>query len=111
MFYINFIFGVTFIEQKLKEIPISWLILSEISLRFEKYPFWFTDKVKTYDDQEMFKAIKGGGQGFAIPVAFTFNVQNAPGSYSSITNDYKIIDDGNVVARSTLRVSLNSQLS
>jgi len=66
------------------------------------------NKVKTYDDQEMFKAIKGGGQGFAIPVAFTFNVQNAPGSYSSITNDYKIIDDGNVVARSTLRSILSN---
>merc|ERR1712110_220480 len=68
-------------------------------------------EVKTYDDANLFKAIKGAGVTWAVPVSFFYSLVTAPGNYASLTGTYKIVDDGQVVGRATLRSILQNVAS
>lgn len=68
-------------------------------------------EVKTDVDTELFNAIRGGGVTYAVPISFTFQMTSAPGQYASLTGTYKVVDDGAVVGRATLRNILSNMAS
>ncbi|GFN90433.1 FAD-linked oxidase [Plakobranchus ocellatus] len=60
--------------------------------------------VLTYTDENLLDAIRGGGVTWGVPVSFTFNLYIPPFQYGSISGEYRIVDNGVVVGKESLRV-------
>ena len=60
--------------------------------------------VLTYTDEKLLDALRGGGITWGVPVSFTFNLYIPPFQYGSISGEYRIVDNGQVVGKDTLRV-------
>ncbi|RUS68902.1 hypothetical protein EGW08_023335, partial [Elysia chlorotica] len=66
--------------------------------------------VLTYNDEKLLDAIRGGGITWGVPVSFTFNLYIPPFQYGSISGEYRIVDNGQVVGKDTLRGTIKYHL-
>ncbi|KAK3704200.1 hypothetical protein RRG08_066831 [Elysia crispata] len=67
--------------------------------------------VLTYTDEKLLNALRGGGITWGIPVSFTFNLYIPPFQYGSISGEYRIVDNGQVVGKDTLRYIMSQVAS
>ncbi|XP_012941348.2 FAD-linked oxidoreductase pynB [Aplysia californica] len=68
-------------------------------------------EVKTYEDYDLIRALRGGGITWGVPVSFTFSLTPTPVQFASLTASYLIVDNGQVTGRSTLRSILGQMAS